>query len=434
MGNFFREHRVLNRVIRIVCLMVIGLIVAHLFLAERNVYWQDAGFVSMSTWLKVRFYVPDKQAVGPAVRLVQNTCYEISDMCNVFNPESELARLNATAYREPFRCSEKLWEMLTAARKWYKLSGGAFDISIGPLMKLWGFRSMEKHLPSPEEIAAAKKLVGLDKVVFNDADRSVRFTVEGMSLDLGGIAKGASLDLTAARAAETSFAGTERWEDAPFMKRADAWFKRKRARLNRGFIDFGGNVLALPEPPPDGKAYRAGVRNFFSEHGKPCAYISLLDECVSTSASYERYVVLNGRRYSHIIDPVSGRPVEDMLSVTVVAKHGIDADALSTAIFVKGKAFAEQMKKEMPEIKVLMYYSEPGNPEKIHSFTLGDGWEDVTIPVELPEPSAAERSVPVLSPAAPPSAPASSAGESVPSSAPAAPAAPASSAGASGNH
>lgn len=416
MGNFFREHRVLNRVIRIVCLVVIGLIVAHLFLAERNVYWQNAGFVSMSTWLTVRFYVPDKQSVGPAVRLVQNACYEVSDMCNVFNPESELARLNATAYRKPFRCSESLWEMLTAARKWYKLSDGAFDISIGPLMKLWGFRSLEKHLPTPEEIAGAKALVGLDKVVFNDADRSVRFTVEGMSLDLGGIAKGASLDRAAARAVRTSFAGTERWEEASLMKRLEAWFKRKRVRLNRGFMDFGGNVLALPEPPPDEKAYRAGVRNFFSETGKPCAYVSLLDECVSTSASYERYVVLNGRRYSHIIDPVSGRPVENMLSVTVVAKHGVDADALSTAIFVKGKAFAERMKKEMPEIKVLMYYSEPGNPEKIHSFTLGDGWEDVTIPVEFPASSSAERPVPVLSPAAPP----------VPASG--------SSAGASGNH
>ena len=360
--------------------------------------------------------MPDKQSVGPAVRLVQNACYEVSDMCNVFNPESELARLNATAYRKPFRCSESLWEMLTAARKWYKLSDGAFDISIGPLMKLWGFRSLEKHLPTPEEIAGAKALVGLDKVVFNDADRSVRFTVEGMSLDLGGIAKGASLDRAAARAVRTSFAGTERWEEASLMKRLEAWFKRKRVRLNRGFMDFGGNVLALPEPPPDEKAYRAGVRNFFSETGKPCAYVSLLDECVSTSASYERYVVLNGRRYSHIIDPVSGRPVENMLSVTVVAKHGVDADALSTAIFVKGKAFAERMKKEMPEIKVLMYYSEPGNPEKIHSFTLGDGWEDVTIPVEFPASSSAERPVPVLSPAAPP----------VPASG--------SSAGASGNH
>ena len=109
--------------------------------------------------------------------------------CNLYDPESELAKLNRSAAEAPFGCSDELWVLLSEARQAYEFSGGAFDITAKPLMDLWGFyRRRGDSLPSEAEIAEAKKRVGLDKVVFDDEKQTVKFTVPGMAFDLGGIA------------------------------------------------------------------------------------------------------------------------------------------------------------------------------------------------------------------------------------------------------
>lgn len=148
--------------------------------------------------------------------------------------------------------------------------------------------------------------------------------------------------------------------------------------MNSGYIDVGGNVLVLPEPPPEKQEYRAGIKNPLDKNGAPCAYATMLDECISTSGSYERYSVINGKRYSHVIDPHTGYPVKNMLSVSVITKHGIDADALSTAIFVGGRPVAEAAAKEYPGLRVLMFYVDP-SAKQVESWQIGE-WEDVTIP------------------------------------------------------
>lgn len=373
----FLEKPFVKRIIRLLCLTFAGLIIAHLILKENKVYWQDITFHSMSTLVQYRVYLRDTESAAPVFRTVTGSFEEIKNMCNRFDPKSELARLNATAYREPFQCSPGLWDLLVKAREMYTLSNGSFDISVGPLTAIWKDR-FRKSLPTAEEIAAAKAKVGLDKVIFDDSARTVRFTVEGMSLDLGGIAKGAALDLVKQRFDGRSAVGTEFSSDVGWLEYLDAHFRGKVSDLNMGFINAGGNVITLPEPPPGEKSYKVQIKNPV-EPDKGCAFAEMLDESISTSGNYERYVTINGKHYTHIIDPLSGYPVENMLSVTVITKHAVDADALSTAIFIKGKDFAQKMKEKYPDLRVLMFYLDPAAPGQVRTFSIGD-WKDLTVP------------------------------------------------------
>ena len=267
----------------------------------------------MGTRAAVAFY-GDREEAENAAKAVRETFLRIQGICNLFDPASELSRLNATAAEKPFVCSEELWEVLTAAREAYEFSEGAFDITAKPLMDLWGFyRKRGDSLPSAAEIAEAKKRIGLNWVVFDDAHRSVRFPVPGMSFDLGGIAKGFAVD----KAAEAVLA----------------------LGVRRGIIDLGGNLRVLPEPPPGRTHYRIAIRDPHGGHAVLERKLEMLDQSVATSGDYERFVVIQGRKYAHIMNVATGEPATGMLAVTVVAPSALRADIYSTTAFIRGEAF-----------------------------------------------------------------------------------------------
>ncbi len=271
---------------------------------------------------------------------------EVDKICNLYSPTSELSQLNNTAYAKPFVCSELLWDVLMESKKYYELSEGAFDISATPLMKLWGFYRKRKTLPSEKELNEAQKLVGLHKVIFDSEAKSVKFTLPGMRLDLGGIAKGYAVNLAA------KFA--------------------KKENVKIGIINLGGNAYCFPEPFPEKKTYTIAVRDPLGENSI-CGVVELLDQSVATSGDYERYVVINGRHYAHIMNPETGDPVENMLSVTVITPSATVSDALSTIVFIKGAKFAEKYNKRHAETSFLIIKrNSKGIPEGIQ---IGDVWK-----------------------------------------------------------
>jgi thiamine biosynthesis lipoprotein len=291
-------------------------------------------FPVMGTQASVVVY-GDGTSSEAAVAAVRETLLRIEKVANLYDPFSELARLNAGAASAPFVCSEELWAILSAARKTYQLSGGAFDISAKPLMDLWGFyRKRGDFPPSETEIAETLTKVGLDKVIFDDARRSVRFTVPGMAFDLGGIAKGFAVDRAAAAVMALG--------------------------IRRGIIDLGGNIRVLPEPPPGKAVYHIAIRNpgkkdeFFEKK------LEMLDNAVATSGNYERFVVLAGRKYAHIINPVSGKPVDGDTGVTVVTRLALDADALSTTCFLLGSAWCRENRAKLPPDTTIYFYTASG--------------------------------------------------------------------------
>jgi len=192
-------------------------------------------FMIFNTYARLTFWEPERDAAAAADGMIHELA-QLQAVINTYEPASEISKLNATAHDVPFECSDRLWEILHASRQAYKVSDGSFDISVGPLMKLWGFYSKRHQMPSDEEIRQARELVGLDKVEFDSSRQTVSFSREGMFLDFGGIAKGYALDMCKSIADEHG--------------------------LSRGMIDLGGNIACLDEPPPRA----AGLR---CRHQKP---------------------------------------------------------------------------------------------------------------------------------------------------------------------
>ena len=312
---------------------------ANQVIAERT-------FPVMGTIAQYKLY-GDEQLVEQAADRVRDAFFEVEKFCNIFDPESEISRLNRTAADKPFKCSPLLWAVLMESKRAYELSDGAFDITARPLMKLWGFyRKRGDSLPTELEIHTALKNIGMDKVIFDESARTVKFTQTGISFDLGGVAKGFAVD--------------------------QAVIAVKKLGITSGIINLAGNMYCFPQPFPQRKAYRIGIKNPLHKD-KLCGYVDLLDGSLATSGDYERYVTIQGKRYAHIMDVRTGRPITKMLSVTVITKSACVADYLSTSIFINGKDFASDICKKLPDTQVLIIQENAnGKPEQLK---FGTSWK-----------------------------------------------------------
>ena len=271
-----------------------------------------------------------------ASREISSELQHLHERINLFDSESELSRLNRTAAEELFVCSPRLWELFQASRKAYEVTDGAFDVTVGPLMKVWGFHGRRETLPSDRDISRALESVGMEHIVFHEEKRAVTFTRAGTLVDFGGIAKGFGLDLAAEIAA--------------------------RHGIKRGLIDLGGNIYCLPTPPPGRETYTVGIRNPLRPDSLIGA-VKVLDRCIATSGSYEQYRVIDGQRFSHIVDPRTGQPVKTMAGVTVVTPAGVFSDAFSTAVFSAGADLAHRLRDRYQQTGILMItLDEDGNP------------------------------------------------------------------------
>ncbi|MDD5728219.1 MAG: FAD:protein FMN transferase, partial [Victivallales bacterium] len=178
---------------------------------------------------------------------------------------------------------------------------------------------------------------GLNKVTFDDRKHTVKFTVPGMSLDFGGIAKGVAVQI--------------------------AVEKIRALGIRHAVVNLGGNMYCLGFPPAPRKLYVIGIRNPLDKK-EICTKLTVRNRGIATSGNYERYVTINGRPYTHIMNPRTGKPVADMLSVTVVCPNAGDADFLSTAIFIKGAGFAEKLCKYNPQLEAVIIRINPA--DKLH--------------------------------------------------------------------
>lgn len=300
--------------------------------------------------LEIKFY-NNGEREQKAMKAAYEQVVQVDSICNIYNPESEISILNATAYDQPFKCSDLLWDVLKKSQEFYLLSEGSFDISAAPLMKLWGFHRKRKTLPTKEEIAKERKIVGLDKVIFNGQDKSIQFIAKGMKLDLGGIAKGYAVE----KAAEAA----------------------KKCGIKSGLINLAGNAYCFPVPPPGKNTYVIGVRHPSNKQAL-CGAVDLLGQSVATSGDYERYVLIDGQKFAHIMDPTTGKPVQHMLAVTVVTPNATTSDALSTAIFINGAKFAEKVCKEIPRTAVLIIKTDASG-EKTEMIKIGKIWDKCKI-------------------------------------------------------
>jgi len=240
---------------------------------------------------------------------------------------SEISRINRLSGSRPVVVSHRTAELLKLARHYGDISNGAFDISITPLMRLWGFREGEPptSLPASADLEELLPLVGYRAIELGE--RTVRLPQKGMRIDLGGIAKGYAVD--------TAF---------------DALVA---AGHGDTLVNLGGNMRGRGLAAPD-RAWRVGVRNPF-DRAQLLGAVALPDGwAVATSGNYEKFVEIDGKRYAHIMDPRTGLPVQGMAGVTVLSRLGIEADALSTALFVVGMDGAKAILDQAPDSEALL--------------------------------------------------------------------------------
>ncbi len=232
---------------------------------------------------------------------------EVDRLMSNYRLDSELVLANRDASQHPVHVSDPLFSVLSAARLVSERSHGAFDVTVGPAIKLWGFFDKRPHVPSASELSAVRPLVGFALVQLDDRTRTVRFARPGVEIDLGGIAKGFAVELAAGAL--------------------------KRRGLS-GFIDAGGNQYPIGHPP-DRPAWRVGIQNPDSP-GRLLGTVEAPEGSVSTTGGYHNFFEAGGRRYGHVLDPRTLQPSDSSLSATVIAGDATLADALSKPAFILG--------------------------------------------------------------------------------------------------
>lgn len=265
----------------------------------------------MGTYVTIKIHDADKnyavkkEAADKAFAEIKR----LENLLSSFKKDSVVSRINSAGISEVL-LDEDTFFILKKAKYFNEVSAGAFDITVLPLLELWGFHGARHRVPSEEEIRETLKRIGSDKMVLDEAGHSVRFLQEGMKIDLGGIGKGYTSDKAVKILRENG--------------------------VKSAVVAAAGDIYCLGRRA-DGRKWTVGIRDPRKKN-KLIKDIELQNEAVSTSGGYERFFELSGKRYSHIMDPRTGRPAQnDLLSATVMSGDSIASDALATAVMVLGE-------------------------------------------------------------------------------------------------
>ena len=264
----------------------------------------------LGTIVGVTLYAPDEAVANDAARAAFARIEELNRILSDYNPDSEVMKLCRTAGTgQAVPVSQELFEVLTKSLEISAATDGAFDVSIGPVVKLWRAARRLRKLPNEEQLAAARDLVGWKNIVLDAKQRTVELRKEKMLLDFGGIAKGYIADQTRAALASRG--------------------------IRQSLVAIAGDIAA-GDPPPGREGWRIGVAPLLKPDGEPSRYLQLANCSISTSGDAFQFVEIGGVRYSHIVDPQTGLGLTRRSSVTVIAPQGATADAVATAISILG--------------------------------------------------------------------------------------------------
>ena len=274
---------------------------------------QDSAFF-MGTFIEVTAYDPR------AFAIVFDEFRRLDKVFNLFDDKSELTELNR---KGELVVSQDLFSVLKMSRSFYQATSGAFDVSVAPLSLLWKKAILERALPAAGDIKNAQALVGMDYVYLDEATRRVKLLKDGVKLDLGALAKGYAID--------------------------QAVVRLKEARITSVLLNAGGHIYGLGDN--NGTPWRVAIRDP-RRKGRVFGKMDLRDRAAATSGDYEQFFELNGKRYSHIIDPRTGYPaVEATIAATIVASSAATADGLATSCLLLDPACCRDLLGQYPGVR-----------------------------------------------------------------------------------
>ncbi|MBN1766379.1 MAG: FAD:protein FMN transferase [Sedimentisphaerales bacterium] len=286
--------------------------------SQESVFILDTGTITlMGTFARIQVRCTDKEAGLQGLADAQASLDEVDRLMSTYRSDSELSRVNRQAHQNPVKISPETYHVLKKACYYNELTEGAFDITVSPLLKIWKEASEKNQLPRTEELEQAQKNVGTEKLILSESntDLTVSFAQGGIELNLNAIAKGYAVDQALARL--------------------------RRPGIIGALVDIGGEIACFGQNRP-GQDWIVGIQDpFATDNTNPLSQhprwrVRLQDGAIATSGNYRRYVTINGKNYSHIIDPRTAYPAQNIPSVTIIAPYTIDADALATAVSVMG--------------------------------------------------------------------------------------------------
>ena len=304
---------------------MLAIILAHLALAAAGSD-QELPLVKvehrdevMGSTFAVVLYGADRTSLDAAARAALDEARRLDALLSNYKPDSEWSAVNRAAGRGPVAVSAELFALLADCLRYSAESAGAFDITVGPLMRVWGFYKGEGTMPKRGEVEASLRRVGYRHLHLDPAANTVRFGVPGLELDPGGIGKGYAVDrmadVLAAHGVATALISAS-----------------------------GSSIYGRGAPPDEPRGWPITIRRPDDREGV-AAQIFLKDMAVSTSGSAEKFFWAGGRTYTHLIDPRTGYPARGVASVSVVAPRAIDSEAWTKPYFINGRAWTVAHKR-----------------------------------------------------------------------------------------
>lgn len=248
-------------------------------------------------------------------------------------PGSEISKINQSAFPNPQQTSPEIFALIEKGIEFFEKSGGAFDITVLPLTKLWAFGTLEPHLPKPEEIQALLPEVGSDQILLDAKKKKVGFRRPHMEIDLSSLSQGYICD-----------------ELIQFLKAGKA---------TGALVNVGGTIAVFGQSP-ERKPWRVGIRHP-RDPTRTLKVVSLADEALSTRGDYDEFFVINGRRYCNLLNPRTGYPANESVAVSVIAPSALLADALSTSLFVLGPQKAPHLANQYARVRWYLTYFSNGD-------------------------------------------------------------------------
>ncbi len=278
----------------------------------------------MGTRITVEVWADDAAKGNQAIDAVLDEMRHIDETMSTYKPTSEVSQVNARAADGPMHISKELFDLLTAARQYSEITDGAFDITYASVGYMYDFR---KHVrPDEAQIAQALPAINYRHVILDPVNQTVKFSQKGVRIDLGGIAKGYSVDC-----------GID---------------VLKGLGYTRAYVGAGGDSRIIGDR--FGKPWMVGIRDPMKGEGNVIARIPLVDAAISTSGDYERFFEEKGVRYHHIIDPHTGHSASKVRSATVIGPYATRTDGLSKTAFVLGPDKALEIYNRLKDIDAII--------------------------------------------------------------------------------
>jgi len=286
---------------------------------------------AMGTVFVIYLYARDPLQAEALFEVAFEEVDRLDETLSNYRASSELSRINRLAAQEPVTTDPEVFGLLESALDFSERSDGAFDITVGPLMRAWGFFRGHGRFPLDEELHSAAEKVGFRNVLLDAPARTVTFAVPGVELDLGAIGKGYAVDRAAGVLRESG--------------------------VESALIDAGSSTLHALGAPPGKSGWTVRVPHA-GDRERTLSTVLLRDQSLSTSGSSEQFFEFKGRRYSHVMDPRTAKPVEGVLQATLIANDSTTTDALSNAIFVLGPEAGRNMLAQIADARAFWALNE----------------------------------------------------------------------------